>query len=146
MTTDDKLAAEMRLLYQNCLDRIAEQKRQQWTITYYSLLIYVALVGLAQITRDGGQLSIASAIVIGGLAIAAGSASILLIAAAQKNLVRRRRRVHEIRDNYFDPEPNKLFGSGVRVHTSFTYNWPFWSLKMAVTAIGAGLVNWVVWR
>jgi len=52
----EKSNEELRLLYQTSVTELEFFKRQQWSVTNYALLLYAAIVGMAQLlTGDIGN-------------------------------------------------------------------------------------------
>lgn len=49
ITNQEKMNEELRLLYQTSVTELEFFKRQQWSVTNYALLLYAAIVGVAQL-------------------------------------------------------------------------------------------------
>ena len=57
----------------------------------------------------------------------------------------RRKRIDVLRKEFSEKARHK-YGAIKERHTSFFYNWPIWSLTIAVIIGGAVLVNVIIWR
>jgi len=141
----EQTAAEIRLLYRDNLDNIRDLKRQQWLITYYSILVYAALVGIAELAADANALGPWLIHVLSLLPIAVGLTGTSIILKCQASLARRRTWLAETRKRYFTETGQKAYGKPKKHHASFRYDGPIWGMMIAVTLAGAGLVNWVIW-
>ena len=143
-TPDDKEGVEIRFLYQDNIDNIRDLKRQQWSVTYYSILLYAALVGITEVARNNYILELWWTYILSGLTIFVGVASVGLLIHGQYMLKKRRERIHALRSQ-FTHQGRVWYGSPKERHTSFRYTWPIWSLMISVTLIGLVLVNWIIW-
>ena len=143
LEVDSEGRADLRLLYQDSLDNIRDLKRQQWTVTYYALLLYAALVGADNLSpdeRDGG-IPLDTGLII--LAFSVAVCAVILIVLAQEKLQQRRERLHAIR-KYFDNVIKRLPGSNKPKHTDLFYSLNYWGMMIIVVALGALVATAVI--
>lgn len=136
---------DLRLLYQDCLDNIRDLKRQQWTVTYYALLLYAAIGGAYNLVKDRHLDGFQIENWLPYLLVVFGFISVTLILRAQFALRGRRVRLHYIREHYFDDVVELLPGSNKPNHIKFRYNWELWGMMILTIIVGAILAVMVVY-
>jgi len=104
---NNKAHDELKLLYQVSVGDLEFFKKQQWLVSYYSILLYGALVALAQRTAVE---KIVFYLVIGGVALL--SSSLLLI--LEHSIGVRRERLEAVRE-HFSKEFNKAWRAGKKL-------------------------------
>ena len=106
---EGKSAAEIRMIYQQLFDEVHYLKRQQWTVTYYGVLVYAGLVGVKILAVNAQVLGLWLGHTLGILAIFTGIASAWLIVDLQRSLSNRRKLWVKIREKHFTPDARALF-------------------------------------
>ena len=89
---------ELHLLYQVATTDLAYFKTQQWAVTYYSLLVDAALVGVAQLLRP--NLSELERFSLCGLAFLGALAAIIILSKLEKSISVRRSRLDAAREQF----------------------------------------------
>ena len=89
---------ELRMLYQITVSDLSYFKTQQWSVTNYSLLIYAALVGVAQLLNP--TLANSERFFLSGLALTAMAAGITVLRKLQTSILVRQARLDAARDNF----------------------------------------------
>lgn len=87
--------SELQMLYQVTVSDLAYFKTQQWAVTYYSLLVDAALVGVAQLLRP--ELGSIERLVLSGLALFAALAAVIVLSRLEKSISVRRSRLDAVR-------------------------------------------------
>ena len=138
-----KSAAEIRMIYQHLFDEVHWLKRQQWTVTYYTVLVYVALVGVkALVVAVGLWLGHT----LGILAILAAVASVGIVLDLQYTLTKARKRQRDIQVVDFEKSTQDFLDCVTGEHkVSFWKHWPILVLMIGTAIAGAALVNWIIW-
>ena len=139
----DKKSAEMRLLYQDCLDNIRDLKKLQWAIVNYALLLDAALIGLLALIKgeyfaSPGHLEWSASVILNCVIFVSAC---VLVVHCQVKMANWRRRLHFIRDNHFDESIYLLPDAEKRFHKEVWYNWPLWVFLLGVVLAGF-LVTW----
>lgn len=83
------------MLYQVTASDLAYFKTQQWAVTYYSLLVDAALVGVAQLLQP--ELHAIERLVLGGLAVFVALAALIVLSKLEKSISVRRSRLDAVR-------------------------------------------------
>ena len=91
---------ELRMLYHITVSDLSYFKTQQWSVTNYSLLIYAALVGVAQLLNP--TLNNCERLFLSVLALATMAAGILVLRKLQTSILVRQARLDAARDNFSD--------------------------------------------
>jgi hypothetical protein len=104
-------AAEVRLHYQNYLDNIRDQKSRMWSVTYYSLLLYGALVAVLRIYEDNGLLPTYASVAATVLAVLIALAAVTFLFKAHDKLFDYRRNLQRIRNEHFTQTGRRAHGS-----------------------------------
>ncbi|HEU4709157.1 MAG TPA: hypothetical protein VFS17_07590 [Methylophilaceae bacterium] len=90
---------ELLLLYQITVADLSYFKTQQWSVTNYALLIFTALVGVAQLLKplSSNEHWFLSAVAVAGMAFA-----LVILSKLQKSISVRQSRLAATRDNFSD--------------------------------------------
>lgn len=98
MTDVSESQEELRMLYQVTVSDLSYFKTQQWSVTNYSLLIFTALVGVAQLIRPlAGPYE---RLFLVTLAVAGAAAGLAILSKLQKSISVRQSRLVAARDNF----------------------------------------------
>jgi len=87
---------ELRLLYQVTTTDLAYFKTQQWSVTYYCLLIDAGLVGIGGILKP---LTALDRLVLGVLTFLAALAALVVLAKLEKSISVRESRLEALRES-----------------------------------------------
>ena len=94
----DTDADELRLLYEVTTHDLVYFKTQQWSVTYYALLIDAGLIGITQLLKPSP--TAVERIVLTVLALLTASAAAFLISKLEQSLSVRKSRLHAVRTNF----------------------------------------------
>ena len=138
-------AAEVRLMYQDRLDNIRDQKSRQWSVTYYILLLYGALIAVLRIVQDGGAVPIFVPVIATVLAVLIALVSILFLIRTQNALTGYRKRLVDVRKHLTETGQAAYGDKGIG-YRSFAYDgWIPLSMGI-VSLIGAAMVIFLAWE
>ena len=136
-----KSAAEIRMIYQHLFDEVHWLKRQQWTVTYYTVLVYVALVGVKVLAVNAKPIGPWLGYTLGILALFAAVASVWIVLDLQCALTKARKRQHAIQVVDFEKSTQDFLDCAMGEHkVSFWKHWPILVLMIVTAIIGAALV------
>lgn len=146
-TKNQKNCGELHLLYQDSIDNIRFYKQQQWTITNYGILLYVAIVSLHEIFRASGSgpsdfekgILVAAAV---GILIVAGC----LIVGFHKGMVCCRKRMAKIRDFFDETSIEAWEACDKPDHTSMSHNFSISAVLIGILLLGMLSVWWITYR
>jgi uncharacterized integral membrane protein len=97
--------AELRLSYEDALSNIRWAKQQQWQVGYYILLVYVAIIGYAELAevRPSGMSwrESAPAVILISLSVLVALVGARFLCSYQAFMMQERTRLHRIRDRHF---------------------------------------------
>ena len=143
---DGKSAAEIRMIYQHLFDEVHWLKRQQWTVTYYTVLVYVALVGVKALLVNASPIDFRLSPILGMLAILAAVASVGIVLDLQCALTKARERQYAIQVVDFERSTRDFLNFPIGKHkVSFWQHWPILVLMIVTAIVGAILVNVIIW-
>lgn len=94
---ENKQADELRMLYTVCVTEIASFKQQQWRITNYALLLYVAIAGMQRILVS---FNLIEYIVLFVAAFVVLSVGWIVLGLLTESIQIRRRRLTEVRKQF----------------------------------------------
>jgi hypothetical protein len=89
---------ELRLLYQVTIADLPYFKTQQWSVTYYCLLIDGGLIGAAQLLKPGPMLW--DKILLSALVLLAAGAALTVLSKLQASIDVRRERLEVLRETF----------------------------------------------
>lgn len=136
---------ELLLLYQDSIDIIRDLKRQQWTMTYYALLLYAAIIGAYSLIYDETAEGFPVDNLLPLFLVIVATMSTIILVLAQFSLRRRRIRLLWMR-NYFDKAVEGPPYSIRKQHAYFIDDWPIWGMMVFTIIIGAGVAVGVLDR
>ncbi len=94
---EKKQGDELRILYTSCVTEIASFKQQQWQVTNYAILLYVAIAGMPRIL---GSLNQFEYFVLFVAALAVLSAGWFVLEMLADSIQIRRSRQTEVRKTF----------------------------------------------
>lgn len=148
MEQNRKQCNELELLYQDAIDNIRFYKQQQWTITNYGFLLYVAIAALHEKFLLAGQPKPTD--LEKGI-LAAVSLLVLIVGGVfifrfHGGMVGCRRRMEKIRES-FDGPSQTAWGVYIKPdHTSYLHNIGISIALTGVLFLGALAVWWAIYR
>jgi hypothetical protein len=107
-TECQKRSTEINLLYQDSLENIRYAKRQQWQLFYFSVLLQAAIIGFVSVIFEEVDLDKFQELrsleiwFFSVVSVAVCVASLVLIGDLQRFMVHQRRKLHKIREEFFD--------------------------------------------
>ena len=131
-------AAEVRLMYQDRLDNIRDQKSRHWSVTYYILLLYGALVAVLRIVQDDGAAPIFVSAIATVLVVLIALASILFLVRTQSALIGYRNRLVDVR-RHFTKTGREAYG-----HEGASYRSPAYDVWIPISMGIISLIGMVV--
>ncbi len=143
--SEETSAAEIRMIYQQHFDEFHFLKRQQWTVTYYTVLVYAALVAVKKLVVNAQALEPWLSITLTIVAISTGLASAWMIFDLQRSLSNLRKRWVYIRKEHLTPKARALFDLSNNSYTSVWYHFLIWGLMILVAIVGMLLVILIIW-
>ena len=96
-------AADARALYLRLVEDIQTYKQRQWTVAYYSFILYAALVGLSEIAESPNLIR-----ACGAAALAVLIVTLVLLVILQIDLAENRKKVGEMRERLVYPRQNDI--------------------------------------
>lgn len=147
--TDNKSVSELHLLYQDAVDNIREYKRQQWSITNYGVLLYVAIVALHEKFNFNTYLppSAFEKSLLGATAVVILIVGISLICRSQCAMAGCRRRMKKIRDESFEQVSKDVWKEDNKPdHVSVWHSSGVPVALVGVLLVGCIAVWWVIFR
>jgi len=129
-------------IHKATIDGIAFSKKQQWLITNYTVLIYAAVFGLA---KSLGTISTGERCGLTLLAVMTLACAIALLMQIQRDLRDYRVRLEKIHDHWLTEEEKNVMDIKPYVNPMLRGGW-FLAALIGVTAIGAGIVIYSLWR
>lgn len=133
--------AELLSVYQSAIADITFFKSQQFTLTNYGILIYVAIVGVAGILKEGSRLESAETIVLLITALVVLLIGILVLGSLETALQKGRGRLERCVDHFSERIKTCVFQTTVRAEDKPSLV----NLFRAVFVLGFLAVAWVLW-
>ncbi|MDP6515519.1 MAG: hypothetical protein QF926_02695 [Alphaproteobacteria bacterium] len=132
-------AAEVRLVYQGWIDDIREHKSRKRSITYYSLILYGALIAALRLIED---MEVFVAIVAVILAALIAAASVMFLSRTQNTLIKCRMRLKAIRREQFTDAGRQAYGD----ESATSHDVWITTAMKAVSIIVALIVMFIAWQ
>ncbi|MCG6975562.1 MAG: hypothetical protein LJE56_04040 [Acidiferrobacterales bacterium] len=129
---------ELRLLYQVSVTDLEFFKRQQWSVTNYALLLYAAVVGVAQLID--GRASEVEKLVLCLVATVVAVLGNYILSLLNKSIEVRKARLQAVRKSF----STTFHSAWSAIEKSGEKNSIYWSLRV-VMVVGAVLVWWLVY-
>ncbi|MDA8339001.1 MAG: hypothetical protein M0Z70_06855 [Nitrospiraceae bacterium] len=134
----DREHEELKLLYQVSVSDLAFFKRQQWNIANYTLLLYAALVGIAQLLRPSS--TCCAELLISLLATVVFVVAVWVLWQLKRSIEVRRERLRKIRAD-FTERFNKAWQADKTTNDALI----LFVVLIGVLAIGLFFVWWLVY-
>ena len=145
MSENESEKSDLRLLYQISVDDIAFFKQQQWRVTNYAVISYVAVVAAASIARNAEHfLDVFEKPVMGALVVAVVFGAIYAIRSLGRSLQGARDCVDEIRP-HLSPAFRECYEVKWAKMDRSKRDLPFPYLFYGYVLIGAVIVGWVLY-
>ncbi|QQE87917.1 hypothetical protein [Azotobacter chroococcum] len=132
----NEAAEDLRLLYQVTCQDLAQFKQQQWQVSNYGLLLYGAIVGIAQLIRP---ISDKEAIILLFLIVIIIVSCVFCILKLEKSIKARRDRLKNVRGKL-----SKELESAWATQNKEPDSPAISNLLIAALSVGAGVVLWLV--
>ena len=147
--TDKKTQAELRMVYQETLNDIRDLKRLQWTVTYYGLLLYAALVGYVAFRTPASSASVTELSLVerGTLLVLAWAMAVFggwYLVKTQRSLGDFRNQIRRIW-KHFDEVTKAAIGVKQQGTTLFRHFEILLALILTLIA-GAGVICWLLFN
>lgn len=134
----DREHEELKLLYQVSVSDLAFFKKQQWNVANYTLLLYAALVGIAQLLRPSSTCY--AELLISLLATVVFVVAVWVLWQLKRSIEVRRERLRKIRAD-FTERFNKAWQSDKITNDALI----LFVVLIGVLAIGLFFVWWLVY-
>ncbi len=132
-------AAEVRLVYQVWIEDVREHKSRKRSITYYSLILYGALIAVLRLVEDMPTFVAVVAVILAALI---ATASVIFLTRTQNTLIKCRVRLKSIRKEQFTDAGRQAYGDeGSTGHDA----WITTAMK-AVSIVAAIIVMFIAWQ
>jgi hypothetical protein len=129
---------ELQLLYQTSITELEFFKRQQWSVTNYALLLYAAIVGVAQLLQ--GNVSAMEKLVLCLVATTVGLLGAYILWVLNNSIDVRKARLVEIHQHFSDN-----FRQIRAVQEKPEEALSIYVLLLMVVSIGVCVVRWLVY-
>lgn len=132
---------EFRLQYQISANQVRLLKEQQWRISHYAILLFIAIWGVFTILKpDDGDISSAHTIVLITLLIVILLATLAILLKLQCSLIQSRRESNTCWDN-FTPTFKRYIGAS---SVDFCHDLSVLAVLFGAILIGFGLDVWLI--
>jgi hypothetical protein len=143
-TPPPSMSSPVANIHNSIYDAINLSKRQQWTITNYVILVYVAIFGLAKYW--GNSTTPIEKAGLSLLAFMAGVYAVVLLILIQKDLGAYRQQLQKIYDRWLCKCERKLLKVEDRYPNPALRGVSFLVALIGVVVIGFGLLTYSLWR
>lgn len=135
--TTEQSNEEMRLLYQTSVTELEFFKRQQWSVTNYALLLYAAIVGVAQLLA--GNIDRTEKLVLCLVASVVGMLGAYILWVLNNSIEVRKSRLEAIHD-HFSESFRKVWSIEEKPEEALS----IYVLLLLVVVVGMSATWWLV--
>jgi|SRR6266446_4689584 len=132
---------ELLAVYQSAIGDIAFFKSQQFTLTNYAILVYVAILGVAKLLKDAGRLATAEAVILFLSALVVLLLGLFVLSELQVSLQEGRGRLERCIDNFSKQIEKRIFQTPVRAEDKQSLT----NLFRSILVFGFLAVVWILW-
>ncbi|MBI1201599.1 MAG: hypothetical protein GC182_03705 [Rhodopseudomonas sp.] len=141
----DNMPDRIEIIYRDAIDNIQFNKRQQWQITNYAILVYASIVAIRQLLDKGASSPFVSEGILIGLTWVVFVYSLYVQFILQRSITKFRKRLNWIYFKYFSYEERVGLGIGGQ-QKGFLFQGPLVLGLFGVLLFGAIIVTYYLYE